>query len=149
IIQAVDVHIHHNRVRILDKAGLGFAIQILAEDSVIERNDLRVVPAGSTEPPGNPEGNPDPADPCAELEVLYGVPGLSLFADYIFGVAILAFPVVPFIALGGIQIAAGSERIKVLENIILGGAGNGILLGGIIAVSSGPILLEAVPEQTI
>src|SRR5262249_39868821 len=35
-----------------------------------------------------------------------------------------------FKALGGVQIAAGSERIKVLDNVIFGGAGNGVTLGG-------------------
>ena len=53
----------------------------------------------------------------------------------------------PFKALGGIQIAAGSERVKVLENAILGGAGNGIMLGGIIPVPAGPILSQT--PQTI
>jgi hypothetical protein len=119
---------------------------MLAEESVIERNDIGVVP-GELKPPGQPEGDPDPTDPCVDLEKLYGLPGLGLFADHVFGVVLPVFPAAPFKALGGIQIVAGAERVKVLENTIRGGAGNGILLGGIIPVPAGPIFLLA--EQRI
>ena len=58
--QGVDIHIHHNRIRILDKEGSGIAIRMLADDSVIERNDIGVVPADRTPPPDVPEDTPDP-----------------------------------------------------------------------------------------
>lgn len=137
--QGVDVRIHHNRIRMVDKEGSGFAIQVLVEDGLIERNDAGVVPADRTPPPDGGDGGGNPTDPCADVEVILRAPGLSRFADHIFGVLIDAFPAVPFKALGGIQAAAGCERVKILENTVAGGAGNGILLGGIIPVAPGPI----------
>ena len=35
----------------------------------------------------------------------------------------------PYRALGGIQVGGGSEHVRVLENTIVGGAGNGVTLG--------------------
>src|SRR5262249_27979843 len=73
---------------------------------------------------------------------------LRVFVDHIFGIVIALFPAVSFKAIGGIQIAAGSERVKVLDNIIKGGAGNGILLGGDVQLPPGPIASPA-PAPTI
>jgi hypothetical protein len=129
--QGTGIQIHDNRLRMLDKRDAGVAIQILAEDSLIERNDIGVVPAERTLPPGEPGDTPDPTDPCADTQIFFINPGLlSSVLTHIFGVIVDFFPVAPFRALGGIQIIAASERIKVLQNNILGGAGNGITLGG-------------------
>jgi uncharacterized protein DUF6519 len=129
--RGVDIHIHENRIRILDKEGGEVAIQILAEDAVIDHNDLGVVPAEQTQPPDPPDDTPDPTEPCADPEVIFLKPAiLSALIDHVFGLVLGIFPVAPFKALGGIQIVAGSERVKVLDNRIAGGAGNGIMLGG-------------------
>jgi Family of unknown function (DUF6519) len=129
--QGVDIRIHDNRILMLDKEGAGVAIQVLAEDSVIERNDIGVVPAEHTPPPDGEDGGTDPTDPCADPEIIFLNPGLfSGLIDHVFGLFVDVVPTAPFRALGGIQIAAGSERIKVLNNTITGGAGNGIMLGG-------------------
>ncbi|HEV8486162.1 MAG TPA: right-handed parallel beta-helix repeat-containing protein, partial [Blastocatellia bacterium] len=129
--RGVDIRIHENRIRILDKEGGEVAIQILAEDAVIERNDLGVVPAAETHPPDPPDGSTDPTTPCADPEVIFLNPAiLSALTDHIFGLFLQVLPVAPFKALGGIQIVAASERVKVLDNNIAGGAGNGITLGG-------------------
>ncbi len=42
----------------------------------------------------------------------------------------LLVPKQPYRAIGGIHVRAGSERVRILENRIVGGAGNGITLGG-------------------
>ena len=42
----------------------------------------------------------------------------------------LLVPKQPYRAIGGIHVRAGSERVRILENHIVGGAGNGITLGG-------------------
>jgi hypothetical protein len=126
-----EIHVHDNHIRLLDKQGAGVAIQVLAEDGVIEHNDIGVVPADRTPPPLPPGGTIDPTDPCADLEIIYANPAvLTLLIDQLFGLPGAAVGVAPFRALGGIQIAAGSERVKVLDNTIHGGAGNGITLGG-------------------
>jgi uncharacterized protein DUF6519 len=139
--RGVDIHIHENRIRILDKEGGEVAIQILAEDAVIDHNDLGVVPAEQTQPPDPPDGTTDPTEPCADPEVIFLNPAiLSALIDHVFGLVLGVFAVAPFKALGGIQIVAGSERVKILDNHIAGGAGNGITLGGAFPT---PIILTA------
>jgi hypothetical protein len=141
--RTIDLHIHHNRIRILDKDGAGIAVQVLTEDAIIDHNDLGVVPAEVTQPPDGDGADGNPTDPCADPVILSTIHFLRVFVDHIFEIVIVLFPPVPFKATGGIQIAAGSERVKVLDNIIKGGAGNGILLGGDVQLPSGPIEIEA------
>ena len=142
--RGVDIRIHDNRIRILDKEEAEVAIQILAEDAVIERNDIGVVPAEQSQPPDQPDDTPDPTTPCADPEVIFLNPAiLSALIDHIFVLFLPVFPIAPFKALGGIQILAASERFKVLDNKIVGGRGNGITLGGALPViltinASGP-----------
>lgn len=127
--------IHHNRIRMLDKQGAGVGILLAAEDARIERNDIGVAPARRTPPEDDPgdRPDPDPEDPCEDPESVYG--NLRFFLGYLSRVfrplvAIFLPRPAPFRALGGIQLAAGAERVKVLDNRVHGGAGNGITLGG-------------------
>lgn len=143
--RGLDIHIHHNKIRMLDKEGAGVAIYLMAEDSLIERNDMGVIPAEKIPPPDRPDGGeiPDPTDPCADLEIVYSnIPGFVAYINLIW-TALLFTPQNPFKALGGIQIAGGSERVKVWENKIHGGAGNGIALGTSLAA-----FLEELEEST-
>ncbi|MDJ0889918.1 MAG: PASTA domain-containing protein [Gammaproteobacteria bacterium] len=131
------IHIYWNRIRVLDLEEGRESVVILAEDSLIERNDIGVRPA-PPEPPGGPPppAERDPTDPCAEPELLFANPFLlnSVLFQVFFALphlqALLANIVQPYRALGGIRIAGRSERIKVAENQIVGGAGNGVTLGG-------------------
>ena len=128
-----DVTIHYNRIRMLDTEGAGVGIVVAAEDALIERNDVGVMPAGQTPPEDDPGGDPDPTDPCEEPENILG--NASFLLRFL---GLLFVPLVPllvvffgqFRALGGIWIGAGSERIKVRDNVISGGSGNGVTLGG-------------------
>ena len=128
------VNIHHNRIRMLDKRGSDVAIYLAGSDSLIERNDLRLVPAPLMPPievPTEPDPQ-DPNDPCARLDIVYFNP--RLFVRYVNAVwaielAGLAGLAQPYRALGGIQLGGGSERVRVLENTVVGGAGNGVTLG--------------------
>jgi len=131
--QGVEITIHDNKIRMLDKVGAGVAIYLMAEDSLITGNEIGVIPAEKTSPPDldrpDRERNPDPTDPCADLEVIYpNVPVFLAYVDLIFALFFF-IPINPFNALGGVQIAGGSERVKVRDNEINGGAGNGIALG--------------------
>ncbi len=128
----IAINIHHNKIGMLDKEGAEVAIFIMGEDSVIERNDIDVIPAESVPPPDTPGDDviPDPTDPCAELEKIYR--HRHLFINYLNLIWKLVFkisPKNPFKAYGGIQIAGESERIRILENRISGGSWNGITLG--------------------
>ena len=130
-----EIVIARNRIRMLDKRDAGVAVYLASEDSRIEDNDIGVVPAQATprppDDPNNPEEPDDPNDPCADEDVIYGNIGfLVQFIGFIFGFTLTSIVPPPYRALGGIQIGAGAERIGVLDNRILGGAGNGITLGG-------------------
>lgn len=130
-----EIHILHNQVRMLDRPGGDVAIFMQAQDGLVERNDIFVVPAGR--PPGGPTdptgpNEPtDPADPCTDPETIYLSRGrYTAYLNHAWLNGILANPPAnPFAAFGGIQVGSGSERIKILENRIQGGAGNGITLG--------------------
>ena len=148
--QGVEIHIHHNKVRMLDKADAGVAIYCMAEDSLIERNDIVVIPAEKTPPPDRPDGEtPDPTDPCADLETVYTyIPSFIAYINLLWTIPLIFFiPQNLFKALGGIQIAGGSERIKVWENKINGGAGNGIALGTSIAAFLAELEAEITEEE--
>lgn len=142
-------NLHHNRIRMLDKRGSDVAIYLAGHDSLIERNDIRLVPA-LTMPPIDVPTEPDPLDPndpCAKLDIVYVNP--RLFIAYVNSVWELFLPIFtilvnPYRALGGIQLGGGSEHVRVLENTVVGGAGNGITLGA----SATPVSTEPEPEHT-
>src|SRR6185503_5774815 len=50
--------------------------------------------------------------------------------------AVALSAVVASAALGGLQIGGGSERVRILDNLIEGGIGNGITLGSVRIVNS-------------
>ena len=132
---AAELVIANNRLHLLDTvAGLA-TISVAADDTLIERNTLVMMPFVETPgQPDQPDDNPnrDPADPCAKPEVLYLFPKLMLH----YAMKVWAFPLAllvpkqPYRAVGGIHVRAGSERVRILENTIIGGAGNGVTLGG-------------------
>jgi hypothetical protein len=127
----LDISICHNKIRMLDKAGAGVAIYLHADDSLIERNDIGTILASRIPRPDRPDDTtPDPIDPCTDIDIIYhNIPFLTRYIQKILTISVVAIPIDPFKALGGIQIAGGSERIKVWDNQIHGGAGNGIALG--------------------
>ncbi len=151
-----------NRLHLLDTVDGLTTVSVAADDVLIERNTLLLLPF--VEPPtgnGDPTGgDPDPADPCADPVLLYARPGLVLGyarAAWTFSLAALA-PVQPYRAIGGIHVRAGSERVHVTDNRVAGGAGNGITLGGdidppppppVILVSVAGVRAEAAPAATV
>jgi hypothetical protein len=135
VTNGTNVRIEDNIIRMLDKDGGDVAIYLLAEDALIARNDIEVVPAGvvpPTEPTDDDQDKPpDPSDPCAEPEILYANwVYFMLYLVYVWTTSFVLFLLSnPYKALGGIQIGSGSERVRVRDNQITGGAGNGITLG--------------------
>ncbi len=153
VTQGADISIHHNKIRMLDREEGDVAIFLSGEDALIERNDISVVPAGTVPPTENIPNDvetPDPADLCADPKLIYG--NLLYFGLYLYQVwaldSVVLYPLKPFKALGGIQIAAGCERIKVVENRIAGGAGNGITLGSNLDLSDLSANAEAISPET-
>lgn len=142
-------NVHHNRIRMLDKRGSDVAIYLAGHDGLIERNDIRLVPALYMPPIDVPtEPDPlDPNDPCAKLDIVYINP--RLFIGYVNSVWEILLPIFtllvqPYRALGGIQLGGGSEHVRVLENTVIGGAGNGVTLGS----SALPSQTEPEPDHT-
>lgn len=129
-----NVKIAFNMIGMYDKTEGDVAIFSLADDVLIERNRIVVIPAPDKDP-DDPQQPPDggPHDPCADLKKLYARNKVFL------GIIKQAFQFVSryaaggkiktYKALGGIQIGAGSEKIWILQNEIIGGRGNGITLG--------------------
>jgi len=147
---AAELHIANNRLHLLDTVAGLTTISLEADDSLVERNTLVLMPFVDTTPdePDVPDDDPtrDPADPCARPEILYRFPDLvKAYATKVwtFGLSLLV-PKQPYRAIGGIHLRAGSERVRLLENHIVGGAGNGITLGGDLdpAPPPGPILRD-------
>ncbi|MEO6280500.1 DUF6519 domain-containing protein [Roseateles sp.] len=142
------VNVRHNRIRMLDKRNSGVGIYLAGDDSVVERNDIRLLPFDDMPPIDTPDDGDDPidpTDPCARLEFTFANPRLFLaYVNVVWAVALPMLPLLslllnPYRALGGIQLGGGSERVKVLENTVVGGAGNGITLGA--------AAVEVVPEE--
>ncbi|WP_166359396.1 right-handed parallel beta-helix repeat-containing protein [Pseudomonas akapageensis] len=133
---AAELTIACNRLHLLDTVDGRATISVLADDVLIERNALLLLPFidETTEKPDQPDDDPtrDPADPCARPEILYKFPRLVLLHAFSVWALLITqiLPKQPYRAIGGIHVRAGSERVRILENTIVGGAGNGITLGG-------------------
>ena len=132
---SADVTIARNRLHLLDTVQGLATVSLEADDALIERNTLVIVPAGRRPPGGDggDGGGGNPADPCADPADFYGNPILALgYLAFVWQLVHVDVPQDPYRALGGIHLRAGCERVRVLENVIRGGAGNGVLLGGAI-----------------
>lgn len=139
-----DLRIAHNRIGMLDKPEGRAAIFSLADGVLIERNRIVVVPPPDPDDPDDPRNDPDDPsvgifDPCADPLLLYA-PGFRIHAyfDSIFsyvtdirGLFSIAARRITHQAHGGIQLGGGSERVRIVQNEITGGRGNGISLGHI------------------
>jgi hypothetical protein len=132
-----NIKIRFNQIGMYDKTDGNVAIFTMADDVLIERNRIVVIPAPDN--PQNPGGGgndtppTDVNDPCAKLKKIYE-------KDNRFRLMVLAY--VKFLRVfvpratassyntpGGIQVGCSSEKVWILENEITGGKGNGILLG--------------------
>ncbi|NHZ80802.1 hypothetical protein F2P44_16195 [Massilia sp. CCM 8695] len=140
--------IANNRLHLLDTTDGGATISSAADDVLIERNTLLLLPfVDNPDKPSAPDDDPtrDPADPCARPHILYLYPFLVLnyaHLTWTYALALLQ-PVQPYRAIGGIHVRAGSERVRMRENRIAGGAGNGMTLGGDLPADDGPLQLAA------
>ncbi|MEO6671557.1 MAG: DUF6519 domain-containing protein [Ferruginibacter sp.] len=127
------IKITYNQIGMYDKPKGDVAIFSLADDVLIERNRIVMIPPPDDGPDRDPPP-PDPNfDPCADLKKLYAQNkkfremvdvALHFVTAYMPGGKITMFKTP-----GGIQIGCGSERVWILENEVIGGRGNGITLG--------------------
>jgi hypothetical protein len=128
--QSMNINIHHNQIYMVNRANGDVAIFLDAEDSLLERNLVAVLPKGV--PPQSSGGEESDIDNLYDLcGQLLGVRIQTI--DHELRSAVInrqrLFTTQPYLAHGGIQIASGCDRVRVLENRILGGWSNGITLG--------------------
>ncbi len=134
--RASQLQVTDNRIRMLDRAEGGAALDLAGRDLLVERNDIALVPAERTPPvnPGDPQDPVDPVDPCLRFTRLYALP--RVLGRYLGAFWALELPVSlflglkqPYLAPGGIQLRGGCERVRVRRNRVTGGRGHGITLG--------------------
>ena len=129
------IRIMNNEIGMLDKAEGEPAIFSQADDVVIERNRIIVIPATDSDDHSDPREPDDPDgfyDPCAELFRIYA--NIKPLFKFLYGVlgymsSSTFTKQISYLARGGIKIGGGSEKVKIIRNRIIGGNGNGITLG--------------------
>lgn len=147
-IQAIHIHtredvgganrieISYNEIGMLDNREGRPAIFSVADDVLIERNRIVVIPDQNSDDPDDPRDPNDPGDPfnpCRDKKS----PQRGAILKYQIYVLIRYVAVYKalgrykkeYLAMGGIQIGGTSEKVWILENEIIGGRGNGITLG--------------------
>ncbi|HYO99552.1 MAG TPA: DUF6519 domain-containing protein, partial [Pyrinomonadaceae bacterium] len=98
------------------------AIFFVGEDSLIEDNEIRVIPA-----------RVDAAGTLAAAGGA-GIPGMVFDAEA---------------GRGGLQLGATCDRVRVIDNLIEGGIGNGITLGSLQRIDSdGTVIVDYVPAPS-
>ena len=117
-------------VQMRDVATMWQAIYSRGDDILIEENIVEVLPReGGPKKPTVPPKTGEPDAPS----------GVNTPADSVF---------VGFATRGGIQIAGGSDRVRILENIIQGGIHNGITLGSLVSIDDEDEDLPDIPGKT-
>ncbi len=137
ITNSTNIYIGYNKIGIIDKTGGGPGIFCFADDALIERNVVKVIP-DPTRNGGGPQGGGGPGggvfNPCFSRDSLYedrtflltNLNGLFAFIDG------ANFKIkAAFVAKGGIIIGSGSERTGILQNEVTGGSWNGITVGSL------------------
>ncbi|MEI6682128.1 MAG: DUF6519 domain-containing protein [Bacteroidota bacterium] len=134
-----DIKIIGNMIGMVDQEGGEAAVFCLADQVLIEYNRIVVIQGNDGKDPDYPThpddpGNKDPFNPCFDFQVTYeiGYP-VEILIFWLLRYLYLYIPTgrsqKHYLALGGIQIGNFSERVRILNNLIIGGRGNGITLG--------------------
>jgi hypothetical protein len=101
-----------------DIATMWQAIYSRGDDVLIEKNTVEVLPR---------EGGPPMPSIPAEVGNSDAPAGVNTAPDFVN---------IGFATRGGIQLAGGSDRVRILDNLIQGGIWNGITLGSLVKVDS-------------
>ena len=151
-----DLVLCNNRIEMLDRVGGYQAIAVLADTCLIERNILTILSAPTTPEEEEPPGGGSVYDPCSDPEDSYDNWSDTVSADVGSAYGSTAYPGESIVyagkiykAVGGILVAGGSERIVITENIIIGGAGNGITLGGSISAVNRTVAMKTASNETV
>src|SRR5205807_8559078 len=105
VTDTTGLKIANSRLNLLDTAAGRATVSLVAEDALIERNTLAMIPFVDETPgePDQPDDNPDrdPADPCARSWILYAYPyRVWTYAATVWGYNLaLLFPQRPYRAI--------------------------------------------------
>lgn len=132
-----NIFIVYNNIGMIDDERGGVAIYCQADKVLIERNRIvviQLIPTDNPNNPANPDDGGDPFNPCRDASGDNG-PGVSLaYRIYLLMKYVRLFiPLmgnIGYKTMGGIQIGLFSERVRIVQNEIIGGRGAGIILGG-------------------
>jgi hypothetical protein len=149
-----NIVIRDNRIRMLDSKASGVAIFLGGEQCRIEHNNIVVMP-GKREKKDIPVKDnvsiPNPSYECTELFNIYRHINFPNYIAYVMEYQPIArdwSPTEKYQTSGGIQIAGGSEDIRIVGNHITGGAWNGITLGHMPDVTQDPDQVYVRPAAT-
>lgn len=120
---ALDITIQHCGIEMMDRRSLWPGIFLQAEDALIERNTVRVRERDIV--------TLDALIDFFRRGALIANLGAGRKLWHLLGILSEGDPIEASAALGGIQIAGLSERVRIIENVVQGGIGNGITLGSI------------------
>jgi parallel beta-helix repeat protein len=133
-----DILITENLVSMLDLVEGKAAIFSIADRVKIAHNRIVVIPVPVRDrPEQDPRPNDTPVDvfdPCKDRKRYYTNRRLTiqfLQHSFLYATSLSVARKLTYLAQGGIQIGGSSERVKILDNEILGGSGHGITLGDI------------------
>jgi Family of unknown function (DUF6519) len=126
------VTVKHCLIQMRDLATTWQAIYSRGDDILISENIIEVLPRPILTPP--------PAAPVA-APVAVAAPAAEATAEVTEAIVVTSSASANKVNLGsatrgGIQLAGGSERVRILDNLIQGGIWNGITLGSLIEVNS-------------
>ncbi len=130
------VRILGNQVLVCDGKGAGPCLALTGDDLLVRDNRLTLAPP-VLEPDDDDEDAPplDPADLCADPEPLYL--NLKWFRAYLQTIWVSPYLFLfkipyldnPYQGQGGIEIGGGSRDVRIENNHIEGGQGNGVSIG--------------------
>lgn len=132
IEDGADIRIIDNEIGILDRDEGEIAISMMAEDSIIGQNDIRVIHATDDMSPiyfFDGSAIPYPNNPQLNLEGIYDHLSFNDYVNWLWNIRLNQRGSEDFKSLGGIRIDGGSDNIRIDGNLIIGGAGNGIFFG--------------------
>lgn len=129
------IYISNNKIGMLDKTGGGTAVSCLADDVLINGNRIVTLPEPvqvlSTYPRNPDDKTLSVFKPDTQSKEPYTAPLIIGLVEqtflYISGISAESdsFPKLQGTA-GGVQILEGSEHVKIIDNLIICGSGNGI-----------------------
>ncbi len=132
---AENVVVANNTLWLLDQEQGLSVISLRARQTLVERNSIGVWPFKFT-PPGTDDDDgdqPDPNDDCLTFDdVFKNLVLIYTYLIFIWQNKVSSPPPQPYRAIGGIHLKGGCEHVRLLENRIDGGAGHGVVLGGLL-----------------